>query len=117
MSTNLPLVSFLLPIRNEVSFIRECLEAIRAQDYARDLLEIIVIDGASDDGTKDILAELSLQEPRLKVIENPARIVPAAMNLGLRLAQGEVIIRVDGHAVVPPDYARRCVEGLVKEAV
>ena len=109
----LPSVSFVLPIRNEAEFIRECLEAVRAQDYAGELADIIVVDGMSDDGTPDILAEMARTEPRLKVIQNPARIVPVAMNLGIREATGDIIIRVDGHAIIPRDYARRCVESLM----
>ena len=95
MPNNLPSVTFLVPIRNERGFIRECLEAVRSQDYPSELVEIIVIDGISDDGTQDIPADLARREPRLKVIENPARIVPAAMHLGICQAKGEVIIRVD----------------------
>jgi glycosyltransferase involved in cell wall biosynthesis len=114
---SLPTVSFVLPIRNEARFIRECLEAIRSQDYKGALAEIIVIDGVSDDGTQEILKDIAKGEPRLRIIQNPARIVPVAMNLGIRQATGDVIVRVDGHAVVPRDYARRCVEALLKEKV
>ena len=113
----LPSLSFVLPIRNEVEFIRECLEAVRAQDFAGELVDIIVVDGMSDDGTKDILAEIARTEPRLKVIQNPARIVPVAMNLGIEQASGDIVIRVDGHAIIPRDYARCCVESLLEEKV
>jgi glycosyltransferase involved in cell wall biosynthesis len=113
----LPSVSFVMPVRNEAEFIRECLEAVRAQDFAGELVDIIVVDGMSDDGTLDILAEIGRTEPRLKVIQNPARIVPVAMNLGIRRARADIVIRVDGHAVIPRDYARGCVESLLKEKV
>jgi succinoglycan biosynthesis protein ExoA len=112
-----PAVSVILPIRNEARFIRECLEAVIAQDYQGPLAEIIVIDGMSEDGTQDILTQMSATDSRLRIIHNAARIVPVAMNLGIRQAKGEVLVRVDGHAVVPPDYVRLCVEWLLKEKV
>src|SRR5215472_16508137 len=114
---SLPSISFVLPVRNEARFIRECLDAVRSQDYAGELAEIIVVDGMSDDGTQDILAEIAKTEPRLRIIQNPARIVPVAMNLGIGQASGDIIIRVDGHAVVPRDYAWRCVEAILNEKV
>ena len=112
-----PTVSIIIPCRNEALFIRQCLGAVIAQDYSGPLDEIIVVDGMSDDGTQDILAEASATDSRLRIIRNPARIVPVAMNLGIRQAKGEVVVRVDGHAIVPPDYVRQCVEWLLRENV
>src|ERR1035441_532496 len=72
VSASFPVVSVILPVRNEARFIRECLEAVIAQDYKGPLAEIIVIDGMSDDGTQDILTQMSATDSRLRIIHNPA---------------------------------------------
>ncbi len=106
----LPLVTIILPIRNEASYIARCLDAVVAQDYPRDRIEILVVDGQSDDGTREMVAQICVRDPRVRLMDNPNRIVPTALNRAIRAARGEVIIRVDGHAVIAPDYVRRCVE-------
>jgi glycosyltransferase involved in cell wall biosynthesis len=107
-----PLVTIVLPIRNEASHIARCLDAVIAQDYSPEKIEIIVADGQSDDGTREIATQYSVRDPRLRLMDNPNRIVPTALNRAIRTARGEVIIRVDGHAVIASDYVRRCVEVL-----
>lgn len=107
-----PVVTILLPIRNEARYIAQCLDAVIAQDYPRDQIEILVVDGMSDDGTRNIVTQFSARDARIHLIDNSERIVPTALNRGIRAARGEVIIRVDGHAVIAPDYVRRCVEQL-----
>lgn len=107
-----PIVTIILPIRNEARYIAQCLEAVVAQDYPRDKIEILVVDGMSDDGTRGIIAQFSARDTRIHLIENPERIVPTALNRGIRAARGDVIIRVDGHTVIADDYVRRCVEQL-----
>jgi glycosyltransferase involved in cell wall biosynthesis len=102
-------VSVILPIRNEASSIAEVLAAVLAQDYPHDLMEVIAVDGMSDDGTRDILRRLAAQDDRLRVLDNPQQIAPTALNLGIRAARGDVIVRVDGHGVLPPNYVRECV--------
>ncbi len=82
METKLPTVSVLLRIRNEAKFIRKLLEQILTQDYPADLMEIIVCDGMSDDGTREIVAEIQKQHPQIRVIGNPRRIVPTGLNTG-----------------------------------
>lgn len=104
-----PLVSVILPIRNEAPFIAETLRAVLAQDYPRELLEVIVVDGMSEDGTRPIVQRLAETDPRLRLLDNSRRITPAALNIGIRAARGEVIVRVDGHGVIPPNYVRECV--------
>ncbi|HNB53296.1 MAG TPA: glycosyltransferase family 2 protein [Anaerolineales bacterium] len=107
-----PLVSLLLPIRNEALYIPRCLEALQKQDYPAQQLEIIVVDGQSTDGTQKIVQDAGLHFQRLYLLDNPGRIVPFAMNQAIRKAQGEIIIRIDGHCEISPDYVSRCVEYL-----
>lgn len=107
-----PRVSVVLPVRNEGAAFRGTLDRILAQDYPADRIEILVVDGASEDGTRRVAEEVARQSGRVRVLDNPRRIVPTAMNVALRHARGEVIVRVDGHTLVEPDYVRRCVEAL-----
>ena len=109
MSVFCPQVSVILPVRNEAPFIEQALRAVLEQDYPRDLTEVIVADGMSEDGTREIVRELAAQEPRLRLLDNPWHITPAGLNLAIRAARGGVIVRVDGHGVLPPNYLRECV--------
>lgn len=106
----LPRVSVVIPCRNERAYIGPCLDSLLAGDYPADRLEVLVVDGASDDGTRGVLAERASREPRLRVVDNPARITPVALNLGIRAATGDVVVRMDAHSAYPPDYLRRLVE-------
>ena len=110
----LPLVSVIMPVRNESAFIGRSLGAVLAQDYPAQSLEVLVVDGMSDDGTRDIVRAMAdnARGIHVQLLDNPARIVPTALNIGLRHARGEVIVRVDGHCEIAPDYVRRCVEAL-----
>jgi succinoglycan biosynthesis protein ExoA len=110
----LPLVTVILPIRNEARFISPCLSAVLNQDYPREKIEILVVDGMSDDGTREIVVDLAENDSRLRLLDNAEQIVPTALNRGIRAARGSVIIRVDGHAVIAPDYVRRCVEAMTR---
>jgi len=105
-----------MPVRNEVAYITQVLEAIYQQDYPADLLEVIVADGLSDDGTLEKINAFIESHPQFKiqVIENRGRIVPTALNQAIRLAQYDVIIRLDAHSVYPNNYISRLVEGLFK---
>lgn len=114
MKRNPPLVSIILPVRNESGYIGQGLQAILAQDYPSDRMEILIADGMSTDNTRPIIQELAALHPEIpiKIIDNPGKVVPTGMNLALRQAKGGIIIRVDGHTIIAPDYVRRCVEAL-----
>jgi glycosyltransferase involved in cell wall biosynthesis len=112
--SQLPRVSLLVPIRNEERYIARCLDGLAAQDYPFDRMEVLVIDGASSDRTREVVASYRDRLPGLRILENPERTVPYAMNRGIRVAQGDAIVRVDGHCVLAPDYVRRCVEVLLE---
>ena len=111
-ANELPLVSIILPIRNEADFIERCLDSIRQSDYPADRMEILVVDGMSNDGTRAAVASVAARDARVRLLDNPAGIVPHAMNAGIRAARGEIILRVDGHATVARDFVRRSVEEL-----
>ncbi|MCB9735885.1 MAG: glycosyltransferase family 2 protein [Deltaproteobacteria bacterium] len=106
-----PAVSVVVPMRNEAGFARRCLDALRGQDYAGEL-EIVCVDGLSDDGTRDALAAIAAEDPRVRVVDNPARTTPAAMNVGIRAARHALVLRMDGHALADPDYVRESVAAM-----
>lgn len=101
------LVSVIVPCRNEETFIERSLDSILESDYPH--LEVIVADGMSTDGTREILHRLAARDSRLRVIDNPERVTPSALNRAIEAASGEILVRFDAHAVMRPDYIRRCV--------
>lgn len=107
-----PSVSVIVPMRNERDAIGPCLEAVLAQDYPAERLEVVVADGDSGDGSARIVNEYARRDPRVRVVANPKRIVSCGLNAAIRVAGGEVIVRVDGHTRVAPDYVRQGVEAL-----
>jgi succinoglycan biosynthesis protein ExoA len=107
-------VSVIMPVRNEAKFIERSLEAVLSQDYPPELLEVIISDGMSDDGTPQLIAAMADAHPGIDVtvIENQARAVPTGLNLALIRSRGEVLVRVDGHTIIAPNYVRECVAAL-----
>jgi len=105
-------VSFVMPVRNEEECIRASLQSLMGQYYPAGECEILVVDGRSSDRTREIVEEIRMGNPKVRSLDNPAGIVPAAMNIGIKAARGEVIIRADGHNVYPRDYAANCVRYL-----
>ena len=103
-----------MPIRNEEAYIAKALASIQAQDYPADRFELLVVDGMSDDRTREICSEMMHRFPHFKLFDNPHKIVPYALNIGLANSRGEVIIRVDGHVVLEENYLSLCVEYLQK---
>lgn len=112
----LPTVSIVVPIRNEEAHIESCLEGLLDQDYPPSLMEIIVVDGCSEDGTLDAVARFAAHHPsaRLRVLTNPAITVAPGFNAGVRAACGDVIVRMDGHTVPARDYVSRCIQALLR---
>ena len=107
-----PMVSVMVPCRNEAAFIERCLGSVLASDYPREQMEVIVADGMSDDGTRERIGRYASLDSRVRCIDNPRRTTPAALNRGIRAARGEVIVRLDGHAAIAPDYIARAVKHL-----
>ena len=111
METEAVDVSVLIPVRNEAAHLRDVAAAMRAQRFDG-TFELLFVDGRSDDGSRAILDELAAADPRVRVLDNPARRTPHALNLALRAARGRVIARMDAHARYPPDYLALGVERL-----
>jgi len=108
----MPTVSVIVPCRNEEDYIEKCIRSILAQEPPPGGFEVIVADGISDDGTRDILQRLAEEDSRLQVVDNPERVIPAGLNLAIRAAHGKVIVRVDAHTDYASDYVRQCFEVL-----
>lgn len=109
----LPFISIILPVRNEEKYIAACVDSIFAQDYPADRMEVIFVDGRSQDRTVELLGQMQKRHPQIVVLDNPNRTVPYAMNIGIRACRGDVIVRLDAHAEYPPDYVRLSVETLL----
>ena len=111
----LPTVSVIMPVRNESRYIAECIESLLLQDYPLDDMEWIFVDGNSEDNTKDIIESYIVRYPSLiKVYDNPNKIVPYAMNIGIRASRGRYIVRLDAHAEYATDYISKSVYHLEK---
>lgn len=108
------MLSVICPIYNEEKYIAKCIDSILAQDYPKDDLEVIFVDGMSSDRTREIVAEYSAKYPFIRLIDNPDRIVPPAMNIGIKASVGDIIVRLDAHAVFPQNYFSELVKNLQK---
>jgi glycosyltransferase involved in cell wall biosynthesis len=107
-----PLVTVVMPVRNEATHVARSLRAVLAQDYPAARLEVVVADGMSSDGTRETVARLAAEDPRVRLVDNPGLIAPTGLNAALRQAAGEFIVRVDGHCEIAPDYVSRCIAHL-----
>lgn len=97
-------LSVICPIYNEERYIRGCVESVLAQDFPHDDLEVIFADGMSTDSTRDIVAQYAAAHPWIRLIDNPRRIVPTALNAAIQASHGDIIMRLDAHAAYPPNY-------------
>jgi glycosyltransferase involved in cell wall biosynthesis len=111
-SFNKPRASLIIPCRNEVRHIEGCLRNVLAFEPPPGGFEVLVVDGMSEDGTRDIVEQWVNRDPRIRLLDNPERITPCALNRGIRAARGEVIVRIDVHTEYAPDYLCRCLEVL-----
>lgn len=111
-----PFVSVIIPIRNESEFIERSLGAAVEQDYPPARLEIIVADGRSTDGTREIVERVIRRQEGacIRLIDNPERILSTGFNRAFGQCRGDVVILLGGHAVIAHDYVRRCVKHLAE---
>lgn len=112
MSRSLPYVAVIMPIYNEEAFIARSLGAVLGQDYPGEHVEILVVDGMSTDRTREIVTEIQSHVAQVQLLDNPDKIVSAALNIGVNHARGSIIILVGGHCEIASDYISRCVEFL-----
>lgn len=101
-----PSVSVILAVRNEERHVERAIAGAIAQEWPRQRLEVLVVDGDSTDGTRAIVERAAARDARVRLLSNPHRFVAQGLNVGLAAARGEVIVRVDGHCRVPPGYVR-----------
>jgi succinoglycan biosynthesis protein ExoA len=113
-TTERPTVTVIMPVRNEEGFIARSLGAVLGQSYPAELVQVLVADGMSEDRTREIVDGLARARPAatVEIVDNPGGIVPTGFNAALDRAKGDVIVRVDGHTVIAPDYVEACVEAL-----
>ncbi len=114
---NPPRVTVIMPVRNEAATIERSLRGVLDQTYRP--LEIVVVDGISEDGTRARIETLTgdARDVSVRVLTNERRTTPTSLNLALEAATGDVIVRVDGHAEIEPDYVERCVRLLEEQDV
>jgi len=106
----LPTVSIIIPTRNEEKFIEKCLRSFLDSDYPGELIEIIVVDGKSDDRTEEIVGKISSSDNRVQLIKNEKKITPVAMNLGIKASKGEYVFFSGAHSEMPSDYVKKCIQ-------
>src|SRR5690348_881901 len=109
-----PTVSIILPMRNEEKYIGKCLKSILENDFPQNEIEILVVDGRSQDGSREVVAAIAAQHPQVRIIDNPKGIVPPGLNAAIRVAKGRYIIRMDAHSEYPTHYISACVQELEK---
>jgi len=110
-----PLVSIVIPCRNEQDFIGECIYSVLQADYPKDLLEVYVCDGKSDDRTVEVVENIIGTNPNVHVLINEFQTTPYALNLGIREAKSEVIIILGAHSKISKGYISKCVKALAED--
>ena len=111
---NCPLVSIVIPCRNEEKYIDKCLDSIISQSYPKDKLEVLVMDGMSEDGTREILKKYQKEYSFIKILDNPKKFISSAINIGIKKAKGKVIVEIDAHSVYKKDHLTKCWDYLIK---
>jgi glycosyltransferase involved in cell wall biosynthesis len=103
-------MSLVVLCRNERESIGRCLDSIVVQDYPMDRTEVLVVDGMSEDGTRDILRQYQARFTHIRLLDNSKRITPCAFNIGIKSALGSFVVVMSAHAAYPPDYVRICAD-------
>ncbi|HEX7961653.1 MAG TPA: glycosyltransferase family 2 protein [Terriglobales bacterium] len=110
----MPAISVIVPMRNEAKTISQCLRSLLSQTILPSEYEVIVVDGMSEDGSTAIVRELQAEALNLMLLKNPARIMPAGMNIGLRHARSPVVMVAGAHTTYPSHYLGTCLKILRK---
>lgn len=109
-----PTVSIIVPCRNEGAYIGPCIESILGSDYPLERLELLVVDGASDDDTRAVVTSYAQEHSNVRLLDNPRQITPTGLNIGIAQARGDVIMRMDAHALYPATYVSALVRALAE---
>jgi succinoglycan biosynthesis protein ExoA len=109
-----PKVSIIIPCRNEARSIGSCLDSILCNGFPLERLEILVVDGMSDDGTREIVHDYEVRYSTIHILDNVNQVTPFAVNIGIRAAHGEIVMRVDAHTICERHYIARCVRVLLQ---
>ncbi len=109
-SADRPRVSVVMPCRNEVKHIRLAIESLLQGTFSS--FELLIVDGCSTDGTREIVADLARRDERVRRIDNPRAVTPVALNLGIRAATGDIIVRADAHSAYPNNFIAALVSAL-----
>lgn len=112
-SEELPLVTIAIPVLNEEQHIETCIESLFAGTYPLNRLEVFVLDGGSTDRTVELVEQLVDLRQNIHLLQNPAKIQAVAMNIAIREATGEIIVRLDAHSLYQPDHVERIIERLI----
>jgi glycosyltransferase involved in cell wall biosynthesis len=102
-------ISIIIPIYNEEKYIAKCLDSIIKSDFDKDKMEVLLVDGGSSDKTIEIIKEYQKKYSFFKLLHNPKKIVPVAMNIGIKNAKGKYIIRLDAHSSYPKNYFKKLI--------
>ena len=94
------MISVICPIYNEEKYIGKCIDSILRQDYPKEDMEVLLVDGMSIDRTREIALSYSKEYPFIHLYDNPNKIVPYAMNIGIQAAKGDIVIRLDAHCCI-----------------
>ena len=114
MAHQTPFVSIIIPCKNEAVFIHDCVSSLLDNDYPKEFLEILIVDGMSTDGTSDIIEQCAKRSSIVSHIKNEKKTTPTSLNCGLTHARGDVIIRADCHAWYPSNYISSLVDALLQ---
>jgi len=101
--------TIIIPCRNEEEYIGRCLDSVITQDYPKENLEVLVVDGMSDDKTRGIIDDYCQKYSFIKLLDNHYKFTPFALNIGIKKSSGKIIVRMDAHADYAKDYVSRCI--------
>lgn len=114
MNADKLLVSVIIPVRNEEEYIANCVKSVLSQDFPREDMELILVDGDSEDRTVAIIKDFADKYDFIKLCKNPKKTVQHALNIGIRNAAGKYVVRLDAHSEYAGDYISECVKHLEK---
>src|SRR3989344_3227606 len=107
MKNSLPFVSLIIPCRNEEKHIEKCLDSVINQTFPSEKVEILAIDGMSNDKTREIISREYFD--KIKLLDNPKKFFPFGCNIGIKEAKGDMIMILGCHAIYPKDYIEKCI--------